>query len=79
MILNKEETEKILQNVTEKTAENKTENNNIPPNLTQINPSTSPEPAEQSPEPTINLPQRSRLRDVLPEPELNTGCSFQAW
>lgn len=79
MILNKEETEKILQNVTEKTAENKTENNNIPPNLTQINPPTSPEPAEQSPEPTINLPQRSRLRDVLPEPELNTGCSFQAW
>lgn len=28
-IPNKEETEKILQNVTEKTAENETENNNI--------------------------------------------------
>ena len=47
--------------------------------LTQINSPTSPEPAEQTPEPTINLPQQSCLRDVLPEPEPNTGHGFWAW
>ena len=34
---------------------------------------------EQALEPIINLPQQSCLRDMLPEPEPNSGCSFQAW
>ena len=78
MILNEQENEKIIQNVTKQTSENEAEYNNVPQIPVPPNSPTPPEYTKQAPEPMINQPQHSCPRDVLPEPELNTRCSFQA-
>ena len=86
--MNEEEQNKVLQNLTEKTSKilvenpsnqnlNKNQNKNLLPE--DPAPSDIPTALEHSIEdstPIVEPLRHSCLHDTLPEPELNTGCSF---
>ena len=79
--MNKEENRIILQNSTEKPLETTTENpngQNSTENLAKKDSPEDPNPPDYTAEPINEHPCHSCLRDVLPEPELNTRCGFQA-
>ena len=89
-IINGEEQSKVLQYLTKKTSEIPAENQNNQ-NLKKYQ-STNPSPKDPAPlnisttldhpieasTPIVDPPDCSCLCDMLPEPELNAGCGFQA-
>ena len=89
-IMNKEEQNKVLQNPTEKTSEIPVENpsnqnsnenqnkNSLPEDPAPSNIPTALEHSIEDSTPIVEPLCHSHLRDTLPEPEPNTGCSFQA-
>ena len=89
-IMNEEEQNKVLQNSTEKTSEipvenlsnqnsNKNQNkNSLPEDPAPLNIPTALEHSIEDSTSIVKPLRCSRLRNTLPEPELNTGHSFQA-
>ena len=78
-IMNEEESRKILQNSTEKSSETPTENpndQNPTENLTKKDLPEDPNPPDYTAEPIDEHPHHSRLRDILPDSEPNTGWGF---
>ena len=88
--MNEEEQNKVLQNLTEKTSKipvenlsnqnsNKKQNkNSLPEDPAPSNIPTALEHSIEDSTPIVEPLRRSCLRDMLPEPELNTGCGFRA-
>ena len=87
-IMNEGEQDKVLHNSTAKTSEIPAENQNnqnsnenqreysLPENPAPSNSPTTPQHTMEASTPIVEPPHRSRVCDMLPEPELNTGCSF---
>ena len=86
--MNEEEQNKVLQNSTEKTSEipaentsnqnlNKNQNkNSLPEDPAPLNTPTALEHSIEDSIPIVEPLRHSRLHYTLPEPELNTRCSF---